>query len=131
MCLIKSGREAALLLEVVSLCKNLIINFHRHGKCFSGLWWILNERSWGRGQLPVTPVLYTWTGTPVGAPVMAYLGYSEDFELDDDGILRDSMSCMYNCTLYVSQQFMHKNDNILLIRGWNWLWPFEVFLLPW
>lgn len=46
---------------------------------------------------------------------MAYLGYSEDFELDDDGILRDSMSCMYNCTLYVSQQFMHKNDNILLI----------------
>lgn len=50
---------------------------------------------------------------------MAYLGYSEDFELDDDGILRDSMSCMYNCTLYVSQQFMHKNDNILLIMGWN------------
>lgn len=26
---------------------------------------------------------------------MAYLGYSEDFELDDDGILRDSMSCKY------------------------------------
>ena len=26
---------------------------------------------------------------------MAFLGYSEDFELDDDGILRDSADCKY------------------------------------
>ena len=26
---------------------------------------------------------------------MAFLGYSEDFDLDDDGILRDSLECKY------------------------------------
>lgn len=32
---------------------------------------------------------------------MALLEYSEDFELDDDGILRDSNSCKY---AWVKQQ---------------------------
>ena len=39
---------------------------------------------------------------------MAYLGYSEDFDLDDDGILRDSTECMCTCFVVLHRPaFLH------------------------